>query len=190
MVVPVRYSDFDSSQVHNRGEGTGIIEKYITPHLSSVDMIITISQYLPNQNVIDMFGTSRRGGFNDNMDFTREPGSQALITSHEWLQTTLPKAFEKVEGIKFNWKYNNIDNGPDTYPNENEILSEGSGGDYLSNEIFYRVAKIRKEHTPKLKTGHFHVEMLQNSGEDLVKIKIKNLIDLIKKGLAEAIKNL
>ena len=190
MVVPVRYSDFDGSQDHDKGQGKGIIEKYITPHILNVDMIITVSQYLPNENVIDMFGTSRRGGFNDNMDFMREPGTQALTTAYEWLQTTLPKAFEKVEGIKFNWKYNNIDNEPNTFPNENDILTEGSGGDYLSNEIFYRVAKIRRENKQLLKTGHFHVEMLQNSGEDLVKIKITNLVNLVKNGLVEAIKNL
>ncbi|WP_106915685.1 C15 family peptidase [Chryseobacterium aurantiacum] len=190
MVVPVRYSDFDGSQDHSKGQGNGIIEKYITPHILNVDMIITVSQYLPNENVIDMFGTSRRGGFNDNMDFIREPDTQALKTPYEWLQTTLPKQFEKVKGITFNWKYNDIDNGPNTFPNENEVLSEGSGGNYLSNEIFYRVAKIRREHKQLLKTGHFHVEMLQNPGEDLVETKIVNLVNLVKKGLAEAIKNL
>lgn len=34
---------------------------------------------------------------------------------------------------------------------------EGSGGDYLSNEIYYRVSFLREKHNPDLKTGHIHV---------------------------------
>ncbi|MFV0531968.1 MAG: hypothetical protein ACK5MD_11110 [Flavobacteriales bacterium] len=190
MVVPVRYTDFDSDQSNNSGQGEGVIEKYISPYIGKVDMIVTISQYLPNENVIDMFGTSRRGGFNDNMDFTRENGTKALLSNDEWIQTTLPKEFEKVQGIKFNWRFNNINHTPNTFPKIDEKLNEGSGGDYLSNEIFYRVAKLRTEIKPNLQTGHFHVEMLQKSGEDLDQIKMKNLINLVTKGLTEAIKTL
>lgn len=185
MIVPVKYSDFDSSQDYEKGQGEGIIEKYIKSHINNVDMIITISQYLPNENVIDMFGTSRRGGFNDNMDYIREAGTQALLTPYEWIQTTLPKEFENIKGIKFNWKYNRQNNEQKKFPKENEKLSEGSGGDYLSNEIFYRVAKIRKENNKNLKTGHLHVEMLQQSNEDLDSVKIQNLVNLVKKSLIE-----
>lgn len=62
--------------------------------------------------------------------------------------------------------------------------------EYFSNEIFYRVAKLRKENRPNLKTGHFHVEMLQRKGEDLDKTKTENLINLVKEGLIEAFKTL
>jgi pyrrolidone-carboxylate peptidase len=34
---------------------------------------------------------------------------------------------------------------------------EGSGGDYLSNEIFYRVAFLRNKYNPNLKTGLIHL---------------------------------
>ncbi|MEP6849668.1 MAG: IPT/TIG domain-containing protein [Acidobacteriota bacterium] len=37
------------------------------------------------------------------------------------------------------------------------ISDEGSGGNYLSNEIFYRVALKRKAVRPGLPSGHFHV---------------------------------
>jgi transcriptional regulator with XRE-family HTH domain/pyrrolidone-carboxylate peptidase len=33
----------------------------------------------------------------------------------------------------------------------------GSGGSYLSNEIFYRVCRLRNDFAPSLKSGHFHV---------------------------------
>lgn len=49
-----------------------------------------------------------------------------------------------------------------TTPKLSEIKSrEGSGGDYLSNEIFYRVSRLRKNHNPALKTGHYHVPLIQ-----------------------------
>jgi transcriptional regulator with XRE-family HTH domain/pyrrolidone-carboxylate peptidase len=34
---------------------------------------------------------------------------------------------------------------------------EGSGGNYLSNEIFYRSALVRQDRRPALPSGHFHV---------------------------------
>lgn len=37
----------------------------------------------------------------------------------------------------------------------------GSGGDYLSNEIYYRVAKLRSEIKPNLKSGHLHIPLTQ-----------------------------
>ncbi|ELY2018562.1 hypothetical protein SL053_002492, partial [Flavobacterium psychrophilum] len=192
MVVPVRYTDFDGSQEHDKGQGEGIIEKYIKPFINQVDMIITISQYLENENVIDMFGTSRRGGFNDNMDFIRKNGSQAVSTKIEWIQTTLPKTFIKSDGVKINWKFDDISHIENTIPKKEQILIEGSGGNYLSNEIFYRVGRMRSEMKHKLATGHFHIEKIQDESikEDLKTNEMINLITLVKKGVEEGIKGL
>lgn len=193
MVVPVRYTDFDGSQDNAKGQGEGIIEKYIKPFTNQVDMIITISQYLENENVIDIFGTSRRGGFNDNMDFIREDDSQALPTSYEWIETTLPKAFTNVQKVKINWKFNNEKHIEGTRPKEGERLSQGSGGSYLSNEIFYRVAKMRKEMRPTLPTGHFHIQKLQNGNiaENLSDERMNDLLEnIIKTGIKQGIKAL
>ena len=192
MVVPVRYTDFDGSQENDKGQGEGIIEKYIKPFINQVDMIITISQYRPNENVIDMFGTSRRGGFNDNMDFIRENGSQAISTQVEWIETTLPKTFSKVSSVKFNWKFDDIQNPKKIVPKKEQKLNEGSGGDYLSNEIFYRVGKMRSEIKPTLPTGHFHIEKIQDErvSEDLNSTEISDLLILIKKGIEEGIKGI
>ncbi|OEJ98661.1 hypothetical protein A8C32_05530 [Flavivirga aquatica] len=38
---------------------------------------------------------------------------------------------------------------------------KGSGSNYLSNEIYYRVAKLRAEMKPNLQTGHLHVPLTQ-----------------------------
>lgn len=44
---------------------------------------------------------------------------------------------------------------------ENEKSFEGSGSNYLSNEIFYRLAKIRTEMNVTLQTGHLHLPLIQ-----------------------------
>ncbi len=173
-----------------RGQGEGIIEKYIKPWINQVDMIITISQYSPNENVIDMFGTSRRGGFNDNKNFVRENGSQAITTTVEWIQTTLPKTFANAPFVKLNWKYNDVLHAANTKPKKEQKLSAGSGGDYLSNEIFYRVGKLRNEMKPKLATGHFHIEKLQESNQDLNSTEMQRLLGIVKKGIEEGIKGI
>ncbi len=38
---------------------------------------------------------------------------------------------------------------------------KGSGSNYLSNEIYYRVAKLRADIKPNLQTGHLHVPLTQ-----------------------------
>ena len=178
MIVPVRYADFDSSKDNRSGQGEGIIEKHIKPWLSEVDMIITISQALPNQYHIDVFATATRGGTIDNMNFTRVEGSKSVnISFLETIVTTLPDEFTQApsqaifygkyfetkqdivafyQGDYSKQKDSNINNFPTT-----KVYS-GPGGNYLSNEIFYRVAKLRKELKPVLRTGHFHIAKLQD----------------------------
>jgi DNA-binding XRE family transcriptional regulator/pyrrolidone-carboxylate peptidase len=45
-------------------------------------------------------------------------------------------------------------------PLGNPIAVEGSGGDFLSNEIFYRTALLRFVNRPALPSGHLHVPVL------------------------------
>lgn len=42
-------------------------------------------------------------------------------------------------------------------PDANTEVVDGSGGNYLSNEIFYRTARVRRDNRPTLATGHLHV---------------------------------
>ncbi|MCD9582106.1 hypothetical protein [Tenacibaculum maritimum] len=189
MIVPVRYTDFDQSQDHDKGQGTGIIEKYIKPFINKVDMIITISQAGEGDYNIDKYATATRGGFNDNQDFKRITGSQALITTDEWIETTLPKEMTKAPLVKYNWNYDGK-NGQVTPPKIGQKISYGPGGAYLSNEIFYRVAKLRKDNKPKLKTGHFHISKIQGKGQDIEKTGVSKLVSIVKKGIEEGIKNI
>lgn len=192
MIVPVRYSDFDSSQQNDKGEGKGIIEKYIHNWIDQVDMIVTVSQSLPGDYNIDKFATVRRGGFNDNMNYTREDNSKALNSNDEWIETTLPKEMTNAPYVKYNWEFNRVPNPKKIKPTKEQKLSQGSGGDYLSNEIFYRVAKLRKEQKPVLPIGHFHISKLQNENikEDFSNSKTKEMISIVTKGIIEGIKGL
>jgi transcriptional regulator with XRE-family HTH domain len=42
-------------------------------------------------------------------------------------------------------------------PDGSKNSDKGSGGSYLSNEIFYRVCRLRNDFAPSLKSGHLHV---------------------------------
>lgn len=50
-----------------------------------------------------------------------------------------------------------------TTPKKTEITAvKGSGGHYLSNEIFYRVSRLRTLYNPTMKTGHYHLPKIQH----------------------------
>ena len=88
--------------------------------------------------------------------------------------------------------FNNFDLSPlvpfpniTNYPAPNGIIAnkiksrEGSGGDYLSNEIFYRVSFLRETLKPNKLTGHIHVGFLKDdasSDRNLMLDIIKNVI--------------
>lgn len=206
MVVPVRYTDFDGSQNNDSGQGEGVIEKYIKTFINAVDMIITISQAGENDYHIDVFATATRKGLNDNMDFIRMDKSRSVSNNApETIKTTLPIQMTLGESKAIYWGeyfiakedeidyYNNDDYTKkqiailDNYPTEK--VYSGPGGNYLSNEIFYRVAKMRNELKPLLKTGHFHVSMIQPNG-DLNSSNAQELLDIVSQTLKEGFKTL
>lgn len=208
MIVPVRYTDFDSSQDRKNGQGEGIIEKYIKPFIEKkgeVDMIITISQADAEYN-IDVFATATRGGFNDNMNFIREDGSKAIPGGAETIKTTLPKKMvDSKLGTNYNGTYFITKKDFDDYYYKGDYSKKffldinddlpqlsiyyGPGGNYLSNEIFYRVAKLRESLQPKLPTGHFHIRKIQGVKEELVSEKVKELITIIKETIKNALQH-
>lgn len=159
-------------------------------------MIITVSQAGEGEYHIDVFATPSRRGFNDNLNFLREKNSKSVNEkSPETIVTTLPKELtENNSKAEFYGKYyetekdeelgiekdSNVINFPKT-----KIYS-GPGGNYLSNEIFYRVAKLRSEIKPNLKTGHFHISKIQRVGKDFNNSEIKELIDIVVKSLKSA----
>jgi hypothetical protein len=71
------------------------------------------------------------------------------------------------------------------------------GGDYLSNEIFYRVAKLRdewiKSKLPTVvtkPTGHFHIAMLQDKEKgkpDFSPSETKDLLNIVKQAIIRGV---
>jgi len=167
ILFPVRYSDFDGSSDPSRGMGEGIIEQYLGPWLNEVDLLITISQGHPDAYSIDSFATRTRGGMIDNNGFRRIPGSPCVIDGPSWIPTTLPKAMlQSPIGLCDSYQ-----SYPDQSPKiglpstfKEEVFS-GPGGNYLSNEIYYRVARLREKWCEKHKynNGVKPVKHTQNS---------------------------
>ncbi|PKB41913.1 hypothetical protein AX016_0067 [Cellulophaga sp. RHA19] len=195
-IAPVRYKDFDEFK-----DGKGIIEKFVTPFVTKVDMILTASQGGVFRFDIDRFPAKNRGGFADNMhwgkgsDDNKTYLKQLTIGGKEFYETTLPykkivpnvnkrsdtfwvyfnQTFEaagkvyrnaNIEGTRL------IEDISDGAPENNCIINDlkelqslqsikGSGSNYLSNEIYYRVSKLRAELRPTLPTGHLHVPLTQ-----------------------------
>ncbi len=210
-VFPVRYKDFDEFK-----NGKGVVEAFFEPHIQKVDMIITVSQGGAFRFDVDRFPCKNRGGFMDNMFWGKSVQGynqqyfKQLTAGKEFYETTLP--YKKMVPNKNNptdtfWTYFNqtFDAVGDMYDNANvegTVLNKkisdiqslksksGSGSNYLSNEIFYRVAKMRTEQRPTLATGHLHIPMIQekpidyyargNSSTEDMNPKVTELIAQIK----------
>jgi hypothetical protein len=200
MIVPVRYTDFDSSTDRSKGQGEGIIEKYIQPWINSVDMIITISQSGPGQYNIDKYATATRGGAIDNLGYTRKipsAGRSINISSNknlEWILTTLPNQFIQspiVSNAEYIDKNGNSKDGniSGQEPVSGEQMLYGPGGDYLSNEIFYRVSRLRELSSRKigssnvLSSGHFHISKIQVGQNDFSASQTAQLISIVKNSI-------
>lgn len=176
MIFPVRYEDFDK----------GYVEKYIYPHLHNVDMIVTISQGRTSYDIERFAGSFRGKNHNDNrnkkgnsvnyyqiINLSQEEFVLTPISDvPQYLETTLPYSSMCMAKKKYDinvvynqklYKKNEIDINTLIQKEDVQIDDKivGSGGDYLSNEIFYRVSLLREQYNSTLKTGHLHLPIIQ-----------------------------
>lgn len=175
-IIPVRFRDFNA----------GFIEKIISEGVKEASIIMTCSltpRYYLN---IDRFATSYRTL--DTFDNEYKKGGTpfpAGMTPY-YIETSLPYETPNVfsndqllNGGEYLVLYQSFyQNSPgtsaskalhgtqDSYEKSAVIpvagltLVFGSGGNYLSNEIFYRTAKVRNDKQPGLLTGHLHIRSL------------------------------
>jgi len=194
-IFPVRYDDFDA----------GVVEQFMNRFLSGsdkADMIITISQN-GDESYFDLerYAGRARGGFPDNENHSRPALSKVGDGSYkEFYETTLP-AKEMVEGpftgtssqrIYYDQSYvsagSQVGHPGSINSNVNDSskpvgdVSAGSGGNYLSNEIFYRTAYLREKAGNTTKTGHFHIPSTEKSRIGIDEI-INEVRELIGRGL-------
>lgn len=211
MIVPVRYTDFDSSTDPVNGQGTGIVENYIGKWIKDVDMIITVSQADFGEYHIDVFATAVRGGGKDNLkhkraegDFSiRPPVTNNIVTTLKSAFTSPPSKAEyfgkyfktKKEALISDYKLRNSSNNSTTDNIPDSKVFYGPGGNYLSNEIFYRVSFLRNSQNPTLQSGHFHVAKIQDrygieGHVDYDSFRMKEAMDVILKAIELGVKAL
>ncbi|HIP49463.1 MAG TPA: hypothetical protein EYG92_10935 [Lutibacter sp.] len=177
-IFPVRYTDFDSDVVED------LVTPFLTNN--SVDMIMSLSlnggaYYFD----LERFAAKNRGGFHDNLNVGAFKLNfiPNIGLGSEFYETTLPvdkvitsavtnnfslnlqkffydQSYEATNDRKHIVKNNTEPNTNINSFNKSEIIGKsikGSGSNYLSNEIFYRIARVRVSKSSSVKTGHFHL---------------------------------
>lgn len=199
-IFPVRFKDFDD----------GIVEDFIHQYLytAPVDMIVTISQNgrRSSLNIERFAARERTRDYRDNNDAKAQQRIGADADWREFYETTLPfpeimpDAEDPYAAIIFNNQSygHRVDErtvytpqpGLDANALNSMTLDAapptgkavcGSGGAFLSNEIFYRVAHHRDEPPPpfngaEVKTGHLHVPAARHMSGRITTADIINIV--------------
>lgn len=183
-ILPVRFKDFDE----------GLIEKIMKKAVEDSELIMTCSWTPFSEFRIDRFAARYRiGGSPDNEgDPSKTTTNPFGATAPFFLESTLPYtapgvlAKDKKVGspnpiylfldqsfVQASHSHGEPTAGsPDSYqpitgsdlPKSEEMIS-GSGGNYLSNEIFYRTSNVRRSNRPTLPTGHLHAPTIGTTPE-------------------------
>ena len=66
--------------------------------------------------------------------------------------------------------------GASDLPDDTKETTDGSGGNYLSNEIFFRTAKVRESNRKDLPTGHLHLPRIDFSNATNVQTQGGNVV--------------
>jgi pyrrolidone-carboxylate peptidase len=182
VVFPVRFADFDA----------GMVERLFRPYLAKggVDMIMTISQGGSTKFEVEEFAGRRRaeGRPQDPGDIPENLGQASGGTRQrpvvppglgggpEFLRTTLPASARRSLGRTTpspgESEVTEIPRGgtspirrPTGGPTAGSTAVAGSGGSFLSNEIFYRTSLLRTETKAEVPVGHLHTPLLAAPGE-------------------------
>lgn len=190
-IFPVRYADFDR----------GIVESHFGAYLNAErkpDMVMTISLNRDGFKV-ERFAGRRRSSetFADNAGCVSGGSHQrpveptGLGSGPEFIETSLPAAAIRgalgrpeplINELRFmeadgsgepEWKY--------TMPAKGAQAVCGSGGGFLSNEIFYRTSLMRlHSKNPNIPMGHFHIPALKDDNDA---VERKQTVDTIVKAV-------
>ncbi|OXA93481.1 C15 family peptidase [Flavobacterium hercynium] len=172
-IFPVRYEDFDN----------GIVEKIVAKFIDEVDMIITTSLNGSNSIFdIEKYAIEFRGGGTDNMNIGEGGDEERLIRNINsiYTETTLPK--DKIFEEKNIITINNLSVRYDIEKDK----ENGSGGNYLSNEIMYRATKVRGSKSKK-PVGHFHLGNLKTHNKSDIN-RMNEVIDVVNEIIIKILK--
>ncbi len=187
VVYPVRYGDFDAA----------IVEKFLRPQLSSStppDLVMSISQGDKQFELEEWAGRRRSAaGFKDDLGVLGggtptaplEPAD--LPAGPEFLRTSVPaatlgsmrSALGRKSAIREETEVQDLPSGAKkvrTLPKGPVSLAsksvEGSGGGFLSNEIFYRNSLLRTQSGSNVPMIHLHTPMLAPGASDAERNKL------------------
>ena len=188
-VFPVRYADFDA----------GVAESFFRPFLGGrrpAHMIVTISMGSSGDSELEEYAGGRRAtrpGVSDNLGIAgggslSEPRAiPGAASNAEFLRTNVPDetlgamrgAVGRTEALPGERDVNEIPAGEDAPrlspggPSPGSTAVTGSGGGYLSNEIFYRVLSLQGAEqaadgadSPTTLVVHLHTPLLEAPTED------------------------
>jgi pyrrolidone-carboxylate peptidase len=157
---------------------TGIVERTFQPWLRRIDMFTTISQGRVGRFDVERYNGRWRGGFPDNDNVSRTEvipipaGVPTVTPPPEFVPTTLPYAaiVAAPTGRFPVYDHTSVTEIPagqtspvvsPTGPTPGSVARAGGGGDYLSNEIAYRVTLLRDALGARIPGGHLHTPVLE-----------------------------
>lgn len=177
VIFPVRFRAFNQ----------GLVETVFRPFLTgpdAVDMIMTISQGTSADFEVEQFAGRRRssGSFADNLGQVGGGTTNApveppgLAAGPEFMETELPHgairaSLGRTTPLRSETEVDEITAGGTTAVNRSNGPTggttgfagravEGSGGGFLSNEIFYRTLLLRRSEGSTIPVGHLHTPFL------------------------------
>ena len=175
VIFPVSYATFDA----------GMAERFFGPFLrgpNHVDLIMTISMGAPGAGfeVEEWAGRRRGGGTVDNPGVTGRAGAPpGVAAGPEFIRGTLPASARRALGrtapIRGETEVVEVPAGRSAAvssaagPTAGSTAVAGSGGAFLSNEIFYRVGLLRLQSGATIPYGHLHVPFVSPDSPDFAK---------------------
>lgn len=187
-IFPVRYDDFDANIAENAvGPNISSIALLMTTSQGGnsfdVDRFAAKNRGagIPDNNHRKIASLSDPGGataggaqfLESTLPYERVITSDITTRTGAPFSTANPfilnQAFSIVGGASHD--HPNSPNLEETFKKLPFVLegtaNEGSGGNFLSNEIFYRTALLRSTARPALPSGHFHVPVVGNQPQSL-----------------------
>ena len=196
VVFPVRYADFDQ----------GIVATVFQPFLTgpdAVDMIMTISMGGRGDDfeVEEFAGRSRQPSMDDNAGVAQGQASSPAGPGPEFLRTTLPASARgslgRTQPNEQESEVREIPRGKQqpvrrrSGPTAGSTAVEGSGGGFLSNEIFYRASLLRRQSGSSVPVGHLHTPFLdQAQGQAAFEQQRKKIVTAVEQIISATLPDL
>ncbi len=201
VVLPVTFNYFDQ----------GNVERFFGPYIKGdnpVDMVMTISQGRDEFELEEHASRFRNPLHDDNEN--ELGGSAVLSDGPEFIDSSLPRARmrrdalnrdhaipEEREYLGYDAKGNKVSSSNQRHRRPPAGLSarKGSGGDFLSNEVFYRTSLLRisglNERT--VKVGHLHIPVIRryaNERNNNPDVLTPRMMDQARNEIIEKVKDL